>query len=364
MNYIVKLEGTEYGPVDELTLAKWVEEDRITADTWIRSEMLENWVKASDIPCLKDVLEDQKQRIAAEGLVDPNEKQESAVAKLIGAIWGRKAVRPFAMGYKPGFASFGNRFSAFCFDGLILLAVFVALCAGGLGYALRQAQATTERAPLARTDDLKIRKELAAPEKKAAAGRPDKAVDPDSNEALLRESVMKAREARDRAIKDLSEKFGEDFARFKKGNFEATTPPTVYADRSAGYRRGYLWVNTADNNRRYICLSADEENALWLESTGLSKVFTAAAMAFLPLLLLYYAISLGYYAQTPGMWFYGIFICRRDEEEVYFFRAFCYTLLMLVFGILTPLFMLLFKRGPHDILSGVYVYSVVAKPSV
>ncbi len=226
----------------------------------------------------------------------------------------------------------------------------------------------TEQAPLAVTDNLKMRKETVEERKEnrstpASAAAEKKPSDPDSNEALLREGMGKAGEARDRALEELHQKFGEDFTKFQKGNFEALTPPTIYADRSAGYRRGYLWVNTADDHKRYVCLSAAEENAVWMAASDLSRIFTMSVMAFLPILLLYYAFSLGYYAQTPGMWFYGIFICRRNEEEVYFFRAFCYTLMLLTLGVLTPLFVPLFKRGPHDLLCGVYVYNVVAGSS-
>lgn len=368
MNYIVKLDDTEYGPVDELTLAKWVEEDRLTADTEIRPEVIDAWSRASDMPFLEDALAEQRKRLIENGLIDPGGKRESAFSRFAGIVWGRKIVKPFEMGYKPCFPGFGNRFNAFCFDVLILLLIFVAICVGGLYYGLNKARASTEQAPLAVTDNLKVRRELREKEaqEKQAAGDPAAAaaaVEPDSNEALLRESLARAGKARERAMNELRLKFGDDFTRFKRGNFEAQTPPTVYADRSAEYRRGHLWVNTADGNRQYICLSAAEGQALWLDAAELSRIFTLAIMAFLPVLLLYYSVSLGYYAQTPGMWFYGIFICRRNEEEVFFFRAFCYTVLLLTLGILTPLFVPLFKRGPHDILCGVYVYSVVAGPS-
>ncbi len=363
MNFIVKLDDTEYGPVDELTLAKWVEEDRITAETEMRSEMIELWSKASDMPFLENALGEQRKRMIAGGLIDPREKQESGLSKLCHAIWGRKINRPFAMGYKPGYVTLSNRFSAFCFDAAILLVAFLLICCGGLGYAVKKAKVSTDQAPLAITDNLKTRAEKAKAEAEAQAkSKPkEQEIDPDSNEALLAESARKAREARNQAMSELEAKFGEDFAKLKKGNFEATTPPTIYADRSAGYRRGYLWVNIDDNNKRYICLSADNEHALWLAADDLSDIITLAAMAWLPLMLLYYSLTLGYFAQSPGMWFFGIFICARNEEEAYFFRSFCFTLLMLVFGLLTPLCMLLFKRGLHDILSGVYVYSVVAR---
>lgn len=41
-----------YGPVDLLVLTAWVQEDRVSADTWIYDEAKDRWQKAAEIPDL------------------------------------------------------------------------------------------------------------------------------------------------------------------------------------------------------------------------------------------------------------------------------------------------------------------------
>jgi hypothetical protein len=42
-----------YGPVDLLTLAAWMKEERVTPDTWVFVEQQQRWRKAVDVPELK-----------------------------------------------------------------------------------------------------------------------------------------------------------------------------------------------------------------------------------------------------------------------------------------------------------------------
>lgn len=376
MNYIVKLGDNEYGPVDELTLTKWVEEDRIVAGTEVRSELIANWKKASDMPFLKEALANQHERLKASGVIDPNEGKEGILKRIYRVIWVQKEVKAFAMGYKPGFATLSNRFSAFCFDAVILAVVFILLSFGGFNAAISMAEKTTDQAPLAEVDNLILRKQKAKQEEVKAKGasavetkeNPQKAkqekTEIEDNEALLEDTAKNIEkglsEAADEVLKDL--KIDTDI-NLRNGNFTAETQPTIFADSSAGYHRGYIWVNTADNNKHYICLSAEEGKALWIAKSDIGYIFSKVTLYWLPIVLLYYGLTLGYYAQTPGMWFYGIFICRRNQEEVYFFRALCFALLLVLFGWLLPIVHLIFKRGLHDMLTGVYVYSIVAKTS-
>lgn len=93
----------------------------------------------------------------------------------------------------------------------------------------------------------------------------------------------------------------------------------------------------------------------------LAAVFTACA-------LLYYGIALGIYAQTLGMWFWGIMLAKRgdeadDIEEVFLLRAYGFTLAMVLFGALSPLALFLPRqRTLHDRLTGCVVISISAKP--
>jgi len=93
-------------------------------------------------------------------------------------------------------------------------------------------------------------------------------------------------------------------------------------------------------------------------------IFHLFFVFFIGGIMLYYVISLGIYAQTVGMWFWGILIVRHDVEEVFMGRAFLFTVLMLLLGILSPVFTYVNpkKRSLHGLLSGCMVIKVAAKP--
>ncbi|MCP4180818.1 MAG: RDD family protein [bacterium] len=86
---------------------------------------------------------------------------------------------------------------------------------------------------------------------------------------------------------------------------------------------------------------------------------------FLVLLILYLGGSIAVFAQTLGMWFFGILLVRNCDEatEVYFLRAYCYALLMIIFGIISPIsnFVLCRKRALHDIITDTQIVSICAK---
>jgi len=81
--------------------------------------------------------------------------------------------------------------------------------------------------------------------------------------------------------------------------------------------------------------------------------------------LSYYAVCLGVFAQTFGMWFWGILlVCNGDDARpVYLGRAFLYTVLMLIFGIFSPFFLYISgeNRALHDIFSGTQVVRISAR---
>lgn len=85
--------------------------------------------------------------------------------------------------------------------------------------------------------------------------------------------------------------------------------------------------------------------------------------------LSYYGLTLGCYAQTGGMWFWGIMLAKAGKEaneleEAYLLRAYCFALGMLLFGIFSPLSILLTprRRAVHDLLTGCVVVGIAARP--
>jgi uncharacterized RDD family membrane protein YckC len=70
---------------------------------------------------------------------------------------------------------------------------------------------------------------------------------------------------------------------------------------------------------------------------------------------------LGYFSQTFGMWYWGIFITRTRIEEVYFLRAFIFAFIYPFCFIFSPLFVYIFHRGLHEILCGVKLIRVFSR---
>jgi uncharacterized RDD family membrane protein YckC len=99
---------------------------------------------------------------------------------------------------------------------------------------------------------------------------------------------------------------------------------------------------------------------------NLTPQFYLFAFFFIVFFLTYYFVSLGGFAQTFGMWFWGILlVCNGEKAKpVYWGRAFLYTLLMLFFGIVSPFAIYISgrSRALHDIFSGTQVVRISARP--
>jgi uncharacterized RDD family membrane protein YckC len=95
-----------------------------------------------------------------------------------------------------------------------------------------------------------------------------------------------------------------------------------------------------------------------------NSAFNRAFYILVTCVLLYYGISLGLFAQTFGMWFWGMIIAKADLGEVLFFRAYFFTVLMLLFGVLSPFIVYFnpYRRSLHEILSGTMVIRTAARP--
>ena len=79
--------------------------------------------------------------------------------------------------------------------------------------------------------------------------------------------------------------------------------------------------------------------------------------------LLYYALSLAIFAQTVGMWYWGIFLTRHDIQEVYFLRALIYSVLLVLLGVLMIPMVYFFRRSAADLICGVRQIGVASASS-
>jgi len=93
-------------------------------------------------------------------------------------------------------------------------------------------------------------------------------------------------------------------------------------------------------------------------------VFLKAFPLFIAGIVIYYGLTLGLYAQTIGMWFWGLIIVRPDLGEVYLGRAYLYTVLMIIFSVTTPFVVFLnpIKRSIPEYLTDTMIIQIAARP--
>lgn len=83
------------------------------------------------------------------------------------------------------------------------------------------------------------------------------------------------------------------------------------------------------------------------------------------LVVIYFGATLGVFAQTIGMWYYGLLLVRYGEEsnEVYLLRACVYTIFMCIFWVVSPAlsYILGNKRALHDIITNTQIVKISAR---
>ena len=101
-----------------------------------------------------------------------------------------------------------------------------------------------------------------------------------------------------------------------------------------------------------IQIRLNDSEVLRVSRDACNAAFTGPLCWLALFILLYYTFTLGIFAQTFGMWFWGIFLTRKDEREVYFLRALAYAALLPVFGILMIPSVLICRRSVADLICG------------
>ena len=135
-------------------------------------------------------------------------------------------------------------------------------------------------------------------------------------------------------------------------------PPTDLDNLRRGYRFGSLWVDVS-SDAKYSCIRATDETAVWVRVDFVKMLFAIAWTIFSLVAILYFAIGYGVFAQTFGMWYWGVFIAKKDGGEALPFRCFLYTMLMFCLG-WSIIVLALFTRGRglHDLFAGVSIYKI------
>ncbi len=242
MEYIVKVNGKEYGPIEDDILVRWVEDGRVLSDSHVRNSKLNNWKRADDFEFLRDAFKTQQARFKK--ILDNTEN------------------------------------TAFP------------------------------------SNPTRILKLLPKEDKKDTTGDFKNSFRPDKAGILVR---LKA------GIADLV---------FVFTFFYLSLIITSYFAES---------LNT--NNFVIICL----------------LIFSIHFF----LVLLYFGTALGVFAQTVGMWYYGLILVRNGEEanEVFLLRAYFYTIFMCIFWVISPIinYILGKKRALHDIITDTQIVKISAR---
>ncbi len=139
----------------------------------------------------------------------------------------------------------------------------------------------------------------------------------------------------------------------------AQTPETVSAKPSI--EKTTLQASLGADNKATAQVTASPTPESIAE---VNSAFNRAFYIMFVFLLLYYGLSLGLFAQTFGMWFWGIMLAKTDLGEVLFGRAYLFTVLMIILGAVSPLIVFFnpYKRSLHEILSGTMVIKIAARP--
>ncbi|MCF6174666.1 MAG: hypothetical protein L3J71_02745 [Victivallaceae bacterium] len=379
MEFVIRdLEGSEHGPVGEETLKKWVEDDRVTAKTEVRNALLGNWKHAEDFGFLSEVLELQASRELA---VEDNFNKAAKAAGKMSRFFRKPQTdkrTSFVCKYSPEAAPIERRMLAWLFDLFIVALVALALFNYSIGIAKKIAIKETGSEEL-REEDILAEKDpdwVEGEQTDKAGGVQDgktgktgtkttgsttedtkKTASP--GDASQPAGASGTGEGEDEALVIIEKPRIPDLL---PDNLEAITPPSIYADSVNGYNLGSIWQNKSPGGLRYVCIDAGEGAAMWITVSRLRKMVTTVFSLILLFTLFYYGVTLGFFAQTFGMWYWGIFIVKKDVSEVYFLRAIAWTVLMIVLGIFSPLCVYLFRWAPHDVIAKVRVIQVAGTP--
>lgn len=82
--------------------------------------------------------------------------------------------------------------------------------------------------------------------------------------------------------------------------------------------------------------------------------------AMIVFVILYFTILISWKTQTIGQHFWGIFLIRRNGKPFWMGRVFFFACLLLIFGIFTPIFLIIGTRTYPEILTGTRLAKVPA----
>jgi len=312
MEYIVLgSDGKEYGPVDQETLCKWIEHGRVFKETQIRNALMKKWNLAGDLPSLTEAFE------ANEAL---RKKEPQFGEKLLNSLMDShstsKSGEPkkntaFVHKYKPKPAHVLYRIYAFLTDAFILSTVGITL------FFLM---------------------------------------------ASLTGTWVNVSSAHFKDIKKMEKQAEEQAEKFKDTSEEPSGKYTESDIRQGKDKENKHKLKTADKEKDpgYDTVEEKVKFPLPVKFKGTYYFFV---FVFILFTMFYYGIGLGVFAQTIGMWYWGLIIVKGYKDEAFPLRTFAYAILSVVFAPITP-FVVLFNpihRSVQGYLTGTRIISVTAQ---
>jgi uncharacterized RDD family membrane protein YckC len=310
---VVDHEGNRSAPLSRKEVEQWIVEGRLDATSDIRNAMIDKWNKLGNLKQFEDALA-QAEEVSGEQ--ENSGKKSASPAK-------EKIKRHTASAADVSETTFRNKVEAVpgglvlrLLAGLLdwlLMALVAVLLLGGVALAVYFKGITT--------DTVKA-----------------EPVEQEQTETVAETEVDVPAELVDM--------------------LSGTAPPTDQDNFKRGYRFGSLWVDVS-SDVKYSCIRATNETAVWVRVDFVKMLLAVAWTIFSLVAILYFAIGYGVFAQTFGMWYWGVFIAKKDGGEALPFRCFVYTMLMFCLGwSIIVLALFTHGRGFHDLFAGVSIYKI------
>ena len=310
MEYIVLgSDGQEYGPVDHDTLCKWIEHGRISKDSKIRNALVKKWNIAGDMDSLKGAFSANESLQGQESMLG-QKVLKSFLGSHKEAKSGQKTENTaFVHKYKPKPAGVLTRIYAFLTDATLITIYGVVL------FFIMAWMTNTW-------------------------------VKVDNNVAETLSTLTKQAKEQAEVIKSTDNKE-------KKMTEQEVEKQAKELDKPAA----------SSSTEEAVDYETTETKASFPPKGQFSGTYHFFLFIFILSVTLYYGIGLGIYAQTLGMWYWGILIVKGYKEEALPLRAFAFAVLSFVFAPITPFVVLInpIHRSIQGYLTGTRLVCLQAK---
>ncbi|MGE4563991.1 MAG: RDD family protein [Victivallaceae bacterium] len=379
-------DGNQQGPVDQTAIERAIRNGELNADTAVRNAMLRDFRTIREFECFEAVLAETP---AAKAAAEAIPTDIGVFTRLLRAADPRDRGTAFEYKFAPYDVSATRRCCSALFD-MLVLGVVAALL---FGYTFKQAtggKIVTVEAPqdnaVAAAATTPAEPPAPAPQAAAAPAPAEPVVRsgaPDTpggraarmiSKTLVKVEALNARHNADVEREVAAPPSPSSPVAAPPAATTPAAPAAVDASKQTGERDEITELadkfipKELPKVTLHKATLNDDTLEMYLSNTELLKVnraefqhaFIFPTVLFLLLVLLYYSLSLGIFAQTIGMWFWGIFLAKTDTREVFFLRALAYSVFLVLFGIVMIPMVKFTRRSLADWVCGVRQLSVAS----